>query len=699
MRFLCLCVCMLLTHLSFSQDSLKTINLEEVAISAVRASKKAPVPNTNLSKKEIDRDYVGQHPIFLLEKSTPGLYTYSESGTAFANYGQLRLRGINQERINFTLNGVPLNDMIDQGVFFSNFTDITSNFESIQVQRGVGTSSNGVSSYGGSINFETLNLRSRESFTAAQLGAGSFDTYRGSFQHFTGINEKGWGFMTGFSKLTSAGYRDNTDSDATSFFLSGGRYGDNDIFKLTFFTSRAENGLGYSTIEESILDEDPTFNNLSENDVDDFSQFLLQMQYNRILSDNWTLGLTGYYGGSEGDFTFGTPDVDSVFVENFGASFPTTFFVQNFPLQNDHIGGILNADYSKGDFFFNTGLHAYTFLRENEEQTLPDKANPYYREESQKDEVSWFAKASYQFGALTAYADVQIRRAELSISPDYNWIGIPSEGDITYDWTFVNPKVGVNFEVNNAISLYSSFGRSGREPTKVDLFGGFQLNIDNYQLVRAGGSFEEEYVNDFEIGARFTNPKLTLDGNFYFMDFENEIAPIGDFIAFGLQERRNIANSSRSGFELVWTYLPTSKLTFSGNLAYLDTNIESLTLSGAEFTDREHILSPDLIVNGQVTYQFLEALSVGLSGRYLGEQYMELTNDPTFTVPSSFVSDLQVEAKISPSLKISAFVNNLFDNEYFTFGAPSDVDFSGILEPGFFVQPESNYYLSITLNL
>ena len=173
----------------------------------------------------------------------------------------------------------------------------------------------------------------------------------------------------------------------------------------------------------------------------------------------------------------------------------------------------------------------------------------------------------------------------------------------------------------------------------------------------------------------------------------------GDFIAFGLQERRNIANSSRSGFEMVWTYLPTSKLTFSGNLAYLDTNIESLTLSGAEFTDREHILSPDLIVNGQVTYQFLETLSVGLSGRYLGEQYMELTNDPTFTVPSSFVSDLQVEAQISPSLKISAFVNNLFDNEYFTFGAPSDVDFSGILEPGFFVQPERNYYLSITLNL
>ncbi|MEM7550616.1 MAG: TonB-dependent receptor [Bacteroidota bacterium] len=659
------------------ESTLQTLELEEVAISAVRASKKAPIPFTNVSKKEIEKVYVGQHPIFLLEKLTPGLFAFSESGTSLANYGQLRLRGINQERINFTLNGVPLNDMIDQGVFFSNFTDITSNFESIQVQRGVGTSSNGVSSYGGSINFETTNLRDKEPFTTVQLGVGSFDTYRGSFQHFTGINKKGWGFMTGFSGLTSDGFRDNTDTDATSFFLTGGYYGDKDLLKFTFFTARSENGLGYQTVEESILDENPTFNPLSNNDEDDFRQFLFQTQYNRILSDYWTLGVTGYYGGAGGDFvTFGL----------------------NFPLQNDHFGTIINADYAKGNLVVNTGLHAYIFLRENEESELDNLANPFYNEESRKNEVSWFGKVEYELGNLTAFADLQIRTTELIISPDFNAIGIAPTGDLTFDWTFVNPKIGFNYNLNDALSLYTSFGRSGREPTKIDIFGGFRLDSTNFESV-INNNFNEEFVNDFEFGARLSMRNLTIDGNFYFMDFNDEIAPIGDFLAFGVQERRNISNSRRSGFEMSWAYQPIEKLNFSGNFAYLDTKIKSLTLNGEELRDREQILSPDLIINGQLSYQLIDELKLSVSGRYLGKQFMELTNNPDFVVPSSFVSDLQFEAIISPTITISAFVNNVFNNDYFTFGAPSDTDFSGTLEPGFFIQPERNYYLSLTLNL
>ncbi|MEO1253992.1 MAG: TonB-dependent receptor plug domain-containing protein, partial [Bacteroidota bacterium] len=358
MRFFIQLSVLFIAGAAFAQDSLKTVQLEEVAITAVRASEQAPIPQANISKKQIEEVYVGQHPIFILEKLTPGLYSFSESGTSFANYGSFRLRGINQERINITLNGVPLNDMIDQGVFFSNFTDVTSNFESIQVQRGVGTSSNGVSSYGGSINFESINLRNKESFSEAQLGAGSFGTYRGNFQHFTGINEQGWGFMSSFSKLTSDGYRDNTESDATSFFLTGGYYGDEDILKLTLFTARSENGLGYIAVDRSILEDDPTFNFLNENDRDDFVQNMLQLQYNRLLNDRWTIGLTGYYGDAGGDFNVGTPDIDTVTVENYdSAAFQTTYFSQNFPLDNNHFGGILNAAYNKDDFSLNAGIH------------------------------------------------------------------------------------------------------------------------------------------------------------------------------------------------------------------------------------------------------------------------------------------------------------------------------------------------------
>ena len=480
-------VVLLFSIYGYSQDSLKTIRLEEIAVLAVRASEQAPIPKTILSKKQIEELYVGQHPIFLLEKLTPGFYSYSESGSSFANYGKFRIRGINQERVNITLNGVPLNDMIDHGTFFSNFTDITSNFESIQVQRGVGTSSNGVSSYGGSINFESIHLINKQAYSEAQLSAGSFNTLRGNFQHFTGINEKGWGFLSSFSKLSSDGYRDNTSTDATSFFMTGGYYGRNDILKFTLFSSQSENGLGHYTIDESILKQNPTFNNLSENDKDDFGQYLVQLQYNKMLSEKLTVNATGYYGGAKGDYAEGTPDLDSVFVENYDSKYVTTFFSINYPLENDHIGGILNMDYSSKIFKFNTGFHAYSFKRENREEILPDKANPYYKENSQKTEISWFGKSTYHIGKLTAYADVQIRSTRLNVSPDYNWIGILPEEDIEYDWTFVNPKFGITYDLNAEISFYSSFGRSGREPTKIDLFGGgFQLNESNYPSARIG---------------------------------------------------------------------------------------------------------------------------------------------------------------------------------------------------------------------
>ena len=672
MKTLFLSAAMLIINIVYAQDSLKTVQLEEVAITAVRASEQAPVPQANISKKQIDEVYVGQHPIFMLERLTPGFYSFSESGTSIANYGSFRLRGINQERINITLNGVPLNDMIDQGVFFSNFTDITSNFESIQVQRGVGTSSNGVSSYGGSINFESINLRNKEAYSQAQIGAGSFDTYRGNFQHFTGINDKGWGFLSSFGKLTSSGYRDNTFSDATSFFLTGGHYGENDLLKLTLFTSRSENGLGYSTVEESILEDDPTFNSLSENDEDDFRQFLVQLQYNRFLSENLVLGLTGYYGGAGGDFvTFGL----------------------NFPLDNDHIGGIVNADYNKGNLSLNAGIHLYNFQRKNEESTLDDLANPFYNEESVKNEFSSFLKASYDLGKLSLYGDVQLRSAKLTISPDYTAVGITPEGDIEFDWTFFNPRIGVNFDVSEEFSIYSSFGRSGREPTKIDIFGGFRLDGTNYLNVRNGGSFEEEFVNDFELGGRLNKEKLVLDANLFIMSFEDEIAPNGAVLEFGVGQRRNIPESTRSGIELAWTFLASSLIEFSGNVAYLTTNVKDLIIDGNTADDNEQILSPDWIINGNIGINATEYLKFGLSGRYLGEQFMELTNNPTFTVPSSFVADFMVEAQVSKSIKISGFINNLLNENYFTFGTPS---FSGT-EPAFFAQPERNYFLSLNL--
>ncbi|MEM6643474.1 MAG: TonB-dependent receptor [Bacteroidota bacterium] len=679
MRFLSLVGLLLLSGLAVAQDSLKTIQLEEVAITAVRASENVPVPKTNLTKKQIEQVYVGQHPIFLMKQLTPGVFSFSESGTSLANYGQIRLRGINQERINFTLNGVPLNDMIDQGVFFSNFTDITNNFESIQIQRGVGTSSNGVSSYGGSVNFESINLANKEAYSQVQLGAGSFDTYRANFQNFTGISEKGWGFLTSFSKLTSTGFRDNTDSNATSLFVTGGKYSENDVFKLTFFTARSENGLAYLPEADSVVRANKTFNSLDANNVDDFSQFLLQLQYNRILSTTWTAGITGYYGGAGGDFlSFGT----------------------NSPLQNDHFGSIIDLDYTNNQFTFNTGIHLSLFKRENLENTPGNAANPDYQETSDKKEVSWFGKASYQIGALTAFADLQIRATELSISPDYEVIGISPEGDIDFDWLFLNPKLGLTYDLSNRWSVYSSYGRSGREPTKIDLFGGaFRLDSRNYDLARTGGSFSEEFVNDFEVGTRYTTNKVSAELNYYNMRFKNEIAPIGRNVAFGVQERKNIPKSSRSGFEVQWEYAPNELISFSGTAAYLNTEIvEATLLDSVDLSGVEQVYSPEWIWNAQLKFSPVQVLSATISGRYISEQFLTLQNESDLIIPSSFVMNFLVEAQLTPAIKLRGMVNNIFDKLYFTNGIPPGGDFRLLSESAFFVQPPRNYYLSLTVN-
>lgn len=671
-----------IASVAFGQDTLKTLQLEEVAIAAVRAPQSAPVAKTDISSRQIEEVYVGQHPIFVLEKLTPGFYSFSESGTSFANYGQFRLRGINQERINITLNSVPLNDMIDQGVFFSNFTDITSNFERIQIQRGVGTSSNGVSSYGGSINFETLNLQGKEAFSSLQLGAGSFDTYRGHFQHFSGINEKGWGFANSFARLASNGYRDHTDTKASSFFLSGGHFADRQVVKFTLFTARSRNGLGYNPIAQSILDENPTFNNLTPNDQDDFSQHMVQWQYNRFVTDQWSLGITGYYGGAGGDYFVDLLSLDST--------------ILNVPLTNDHYGGILNANYRSTNFSVHAGIHAYTFDRENREELLPDRTNPYYLEQSNKREISGFGKATYITGDWTFYGDVQLRSIQLEVQPDYSFIGIAPQGNLTYHWTFLNPRVGVVYDLSDYTSLYASYGKSGREPTKIDLFGGFQLNSVNYHSVRADTSFTEEYVHDVELGFRLSKNHLSIDANTYFMQFENEIAPIGKVLDFGLLQRRNIPTSTRSGVELQWAYIPIQTVEFYGNIAYLMTQVKNVQLDTVEFTNVEHILSPDFIANVQIKVQANEMLSFGISGRYLGEQFMSLSNDKKLMVPSSFVSDFMFEAKPSTVIRVLGGINNVLDNKYYTYGSPVAVS-ETVTEPGFYAQPERNFFLSLKL--
>lgn len=664
-----------------------TISLEQMIISAVRAKAIDPVTQSTISKREIQRQYQGEQPIFYLERLMPSITSFSESGTRSFNGGQMRLRGIGQERINITLNGVPLNDMIDHGVFFSNFTDISGSFESVQVQRGVGTSTNGVASYAGSVNFESVNLETQKRGGSVQTGVGSFATSRLNAQVASGLVDDKWAFFSNFSKVQSDGYRDNTSTDGYSFFFSGGYFGEKDLIKINAFDARSKNGLGYLAVAEADLEIDQTINYLNENDKDDFGQRFVQFQHTRLFSEDFSTTSSLYYGGASGDYFYTYPDGVGGFDQI------------NYPLRNDHYGLMINADYSANDDLdLTTGIHVYQFDRTNEESVTPDFENPYYKETSSKQEFSWFGRADWSKDKLLVTADVQFRTMELSIQPDYNFIGIAPEGDIVKDWTFINPRLGVTYRMSDATSVYASVGRTGREPTKIDIYGGFNLGAANYDEARSDG-FDPEYVTDIEAGLKANFQKLAIAANLFYMDFTDEIAPIGEVLAFGIQRRENIESSYRAGIELEWAYLPIGELTLTGNATYMQSEIESFTDgSGSIFENVQPVLTPEFIFNQNAEYVIGNGLVVGLSAQYVGESYLALDNQADDILPSAFVMDSFLSFGYK-NAELRLQINNLLDETYYSSGVPVDVDFDGTNDDqGYFVNAGRNFFLNLTLN-
>ena len=661
-------------------------SLEEVVINAIRADERTPIAQKTISREDIEELYVGQDALFVLEQKTPSILAYSESGTRLTNYGQMLIRGIDQTRINITLNGVPLNDMIDQGVFFSNFTDFGNSIESVQVQRGVGTSTNGTASYAGSINFESVNLQDSVASAEVQLLGGSFGTYRASGEVKTGLLNDKFSLYTRFTRTSSDGYRYHSGTESYSFFFSGGYFGEKDMVKLTGFTGRTQNDLAYLPTALPDIEADPRTNYVSENDVDDFGQHLVQLEYTRFLGTNTSWVTSAYYGGAGGDFPAGFPDADGNFMQ------------VNYPLYNDHYGlmSYLNHEPSDGRWSVNGGLHTYTFRRENIEAVIPNNASPYYQDESQKDEVSLFAKASYEMGNLIFFGDVQFRTVRLGLHADESFLGqaanIPARS-----WTFLNPKVGLTYELSKRTSLYASFGRNGREPTRFDILGATQINLSNLSSVEDVDQVLPEYVNDFEGGIRFNNGQLSGQANLFWMQFENEIAAIGQAIPEGfVQLRKNVPSSFRRGIELDWEYQPMAKLTFSGDLTYMQSRIEEYAPEDSDevFTDVMPTVSPAWLVNANVSYRPLNWLTLALSPRYVSESFLEPTNQPDLILPAYFLLDSRATIFLGKH-SLSLQLNNLLNERYFSFGQP--VLYEGQTVPGYFVQPPRNFFAILRL--
>ena len=651
---------------------------DEVLITSSRAKNDAPVTQKNVSKQEIEGIYRGQDGAFLLEDLSPSIVAYSQSGTGLSNYADFRLRGMDQSRINVTLNGVPLNDMIDQGVFFSNFTDFGNSIQSIQIQRGVGTSSNGVSSYAGSVNFESLLLNDTAPKMEVQLTGGSFNTQRWSAEASSGRMKNNFSFYSRFTQTKSDGYKNNTSTDSWSYFLSGAYFHKKHTFKFTSFNGRSKNGLAYSAVAMADIKANPKTNYNSPNDIDDFGQFFNQLQHIYQINSNHSLINSVYYNGAGGDFPFGWEDVNG-------------FTQINYPLYNNHYGVSSTFNGKINRFNYSTGLSASAFYRENLEQVVPNFNTPYYADKTQKNEAAAFAKTGYKFNKFEFLADIQVRAVELIFdTTSFTNTNIP-----TRNWFFVNPKAGVSYQWNNHYQSYVSFGRTGREPTRQDILGDVNINSNNINFVLNPNSVKAEFVNNLELGTRIKYSNLAIQMNAFYMQFENEIAPIGTIQNTFVTIRQNQASSFRRGIETDYTWKIIPELQLKGQVTYMQAKISRFqALDDNEVYENVNTpLSPNWNIANTLQLEVLPKLFISYRGRYLSKSYIEPTNRADFVLPEFFVSDVHVNYQFK-NHDFGLQINNITNEKYFTHGLVINSTTPNSTTPGFFIQAPRHFYLT-----
>ena len=685
------------------KDSTRVQNLEEVIVSSIRVDDNIPIAYNNLSKDEISDRNLGQDLPILLN-FLPNVVTTSDAGAGIG-YTGIRIRGINSQSTNVTINGIPYNDAESNLTYWVDLPDFSSSIENLQVQRGIGTSVNGSGAFGASINILTDKI-SKKSFFESSSSIGSFNTFKNTFRFSTGLINDVFEFSGRLSKIDSDGYIDRASSDLKSYFLQASYKKNNTLIKLLNFggheiTYHAWNGIDLQTLEENRtynpsglyfdLEGNPQFH---ENELDNYKQDHFQFHWtqsiNKNLTSNLGLNLTngkGYYeqyneNGSE-DF------ITRKWLDN-------QFLVFNYSLnymgnKNNIMVGSTYSEYD-GDHFGET-----IWAQNSGDIEFTDQ---FYFGNGLKKDFSNFIKSVYQISSeLNIYTDLQLR------SIDYKSSGSTSNVDqLLFDkkYSFFNPKAGVNFEINKENRIYFSLARAFREPTRSD----FENNIN----------IQPEELIDYELGWNFTSEKFYFSSNLYYMKYKNQLVLTGSIDDVGTPIRDNSGESYRKGIELESAYVLSDKINISGNMSFSkNQNINYVTnLNGQSVNlgDTEISFSPKLISSIQISYDPSLNFNISLLNKFVGEQYMSNTESDFSRLDSYTTTDLSIKYKFDKTylfsdIVVTVMINNILNVEYVSNGyyytyddTWSDPNLITTIEgTGYYPQATRNFLLGITLKL
>ena len=680
------------------QDSTQTQNLDEVLVKAVRVQPNAPITHSNLTKKDIRKRNLGQD-IPVLLNYLPSVVSSSDAGAGIG-YTYLRVRGSDATRVNVTINGIPYNDAESQGTFWVNLGDFASSVESLQLQRGVGTSTNGSGAFGASLNILTDGISENAGGEIAN-SFGSFGTRKHSIKFTTGLLNDHFEFAGRLSKIYSDGYVDRAFTDLKSYYLQGNYIDKNTIVKAITFGGKEKTYQAWYGLSKDQLEEDRTQNPYTyDNETDNFWQDHYQLHWIETLNANWStnIGLNytrgkGYFeqfkdGRSAADYNNLINEDSDVVVRRW---LDNHFYVANANVTYkknslELITGISYSDYTNdhyGEIIWGSDLASGTNIRDR-----------YYLSISDKSDFSIFSKATFRMSEkLQAFLDIQGRFV------NYTTTGLTSDRapiDIDERFDFFNPKLGFTYTLNPGNSLYVSYARANKEPNRND----FESNAVDVQ---------HEELNDFELGWRHESDRLRLNANVYYMQYNNQLVLSGALDNVGEYLRENVDKSYRLGLELDASIVLTEQLSLVSNFALSKNKIQDLTINrdGAvqNLNDTNIAFSPDLITTHALEYAPNTKFRAALIGKYVGEQYLSNTDTEASRLDSYFVTDFNFTYtlpvnNVFDSIVFTGMVNNLFDLEYVDRGFTYLDTWSGPTATeiqGYYPQATRNFLLGMSL--
>lgn len=715
---------------------------DEVIVTATRASEKTPLSYSEVDVEQLEETNMGKDMPYLLE-TTPSVVTTSDGGSG-VGYTGIRIRGSDPTRVNVTLNGIPYNDSESQGVFWVNLPDLASSVESIQVQRGVGTSTNGAGAFGATINIETTGLR-KDAYASIDNAFGSFNTRKHTLNAGTGLLGDAYAVDVRLSKIYTDGYLDRAYADLQSWYVSAGYYGKSSLLKFTAFSGQEKtyqawygtpesrinndeqgmidyinrNGLTQAEAD-NLLNSGRTYNYYTyDNQIDNYNQSHYQLFYSQDIADAWLINTGLHYTQGQGyfeeykadqnlsDYGFTGPD--------FGAGvIDTTDLIRRRWLDNDFYGFTLSAHYNPNqdiEVILGGAWNKYDGDHFGEiiwAETTGDAdiRDRYYDNNGLKTDFNIYAKGTFGLGSsLSLFADLQYRGI------DYTLFGLDNDGlflDDNYVFSFFNPKLGLSYFLDNNQSIYASYSVGNKEPARSDI-------IDN----TTGIIPTHETLHDLEIGFRKTRSRFQVNTNFYYMNYRNQLVLTGELNDVGASLRTNVPKSFRSGIEIDLSYQANKDFTILANATYSQNIIDSYTeviydygenydeynRVEREFSRTNISFSPEWIAGATLRYTPVKGLALNWIHKYVGEQFLDNTSDETRKIDGYYISDFRAnysfKALKMKSIDINLGIYNMFNALYeangYTWGFIGGG--SEVRENFFYPQAGVNFMAGITLNL